>query len=130
MKYLVGFAVLALGFAMPAYAQGHAAGGGGTSLPVYGGGAGTGGSGLGGGTMLPHYSRARFQVTAVSGSEIDYTPSTFVSYNSAVTKGNVALASIPETLGQAAQLNRETPRVKAKFSLVQDNHGNAIIKLR
>ncbi len=80
--------------------------------------------------MLPHYSRARFQVTAVSGSEIDYTPSTFVSYNSAVTKGNVALASIPETLGQAAQLNRETPRVKAKFSLVQDNHGNAIIKLR
>lgn len=131
MRYLVGFAVLVLSFAMPSYAQGHPAGGGGTGFPTYSGGAGVGGTGIGGGAAtLPHYSRARFQVTATSGTETDYIPSTFVTYNRALTKGNDSLASVPETVGQAAQVNRETPKVKAKFALVQDNHGNAVIEPR
>ena len=132
MKYLVGCAVLALSFAMPSFAQSHAAGGGGTGLPVTGGGGGGGGaSGVSAGSKLPHYSRAQFQVTAVSGSETDYVPSTFVTYKKALTtKGHTAIAIAPQSLGQAAQLNRETPKIKARFTLVQDNRGKAIIEPR
>jgi hypothetical protein len=130
MKSLVGFAVLALSFAVPAYAQAHAAGGGGAGLPVNSGGGGVGGAESGAAVRLPHYSRAKFQVTAVSGSETDYIPSTFVSYNKALTTGHTTVASAPETLGQAAQLNRQTPRVKAKFALVQDGRGRAVIEPR
>jgi|SRR5579872_5808669 len=131
MKYLVGCAVLALSFAMPAAAQSHVAGGGSaTGFGTTTGGGAAGAAVPGGEGRLPHYSRAKFQITAVSGSETDYIPSTFVSYSRALTTGNHALASVPETLGQAAQLNRETPRVKAKFALVQDDRGNAVIEPR
>lgn len=130
MKYLVGFAVMVLSFAVPAAAQTHAAGGGsGTGFGTTSGG-GAGGAAVPGGVgHLPHYAPTRFQVTNVTGTP-DYIPSTFIPYNNAVTEGNVTLASVPETVGQAAQLNRETPKVKAKLALVQDRHGNAVIEPR
>jgi hypothetical protein len=129
---VAGAALLVLGFAISAQAQGsHLAAGASSSL-IYSGGAGTGfgGSGLGPSSFstLPHIPRARFQASAVSGDSRDFVPSTYVPYKVAVAEGRSILAAVPESLGQFARDNEPAARARAKFELVQDHHGYAVIR--
>jgi hypothetical protein len=88
MKRLLGLAILALGLAVPAHAQfaGNSVGAAGSI--------GSGG-GLNGGGSSSHmisYPRAVFATAIVSGTDIDFKPSAFVSYDVAVAEGRAALA--------------------------------------
>lgn len=131
-----GAAVLILGFAISAQAQGSRVAGGAFSPPsTYsssGGGGGFGGLGFGPSTFstLPHIPSARFQTIAVSGDSNDFVPLTFVPYKIAITEGQSMLAAAPESLGQFARAYDASSRAKAKFELVQDHYGYAVVRLR
>jgi len=138
MKRLLGLAILAAGLAIPAHAQGFhggaSAGSSSNGLPTNGGGGGFGG-GFGGGlssagNRLPAYPLANFNLAAVSGTQAEYVPSTFVSYDQAVAEGREILATPPKTLVQAAREQASTRTDKARFALVQDRNGNAVIVTR
>jgi len=133
MKRLIGFAVLAAGLAVPTHAQTvHAAAGGAASLPASnGGGWGIGGGGLGGGSSVGNkpvnYPPTLFSVTSVSGSQQEYVPSVFVSYDRAVAAGQDALDTPSLTVAEAARRKANAPPDKAKVTLVQDDYGRAVI---
>ena len=111
MKTLL-FAIAILLFALPAGAQGrfgsspamtNNGGAGGVSGGGYGGGYGGGGGyGFGGYNALPHYATALNQVILVQGTDGDYFPSTFVSFDEAVKMGEEALSYKPKSLGEVA----------------------------
>jgi len=137
MKRLLGLGILAAGLAVPAHAQafhgGASAGGTSNSLPINGGAGGFGGGfggGLSGGNRLSAYPLANFNVAAVSGIQAEYIPSTFVSYDQAVAEGREILTTPPKTLVQAAHDQANAHPNKAKFALVQDRNGNAVIVTR
>lgn len=131
MKKLLGIAAFALLFSVPAHGQmsrGAAAG----SVPgptANGGGSGGGGgynlSGTAAGTRLSGYPRAQFSVTAVTGGDPSYSPSTFLPFEQAVAEGNAENAS-PKTLAQIAAENNSAPKAKAKFAFVQDAQGRVV----
>jgi len=133
MKRLVGLAVLAVGLAtVPTHAQAvHAAAGGGASAPTAGGGGLSGGGGFsggfGGGNRLVSYPLALFSVTSVSGSQQEYVPSIFVSYDNAIATGQRLLDTSPLTVAEAARQQANTRPDKAKVALVQDHNGKAVI---
>jgi len=130
MKQFVGLAALILGLAVSAQAQhGSMAVPPGSSNTTGGpGGGGTGGAGLGGGGTAKHepIPPTQFATAAASGSDADFVPSEFVTYENAIGEGQDALAK-PKTVAEAAAENRNTPRAKAKLAFVQDGSGNAII---
>lgn len=137
MKRFLGLAILAAGLAVPAHAQmSHSvsAGGAANTLTSNGGGGGYGGGGLGGGSSsgnkLTNCPRAQFSVAAVSGTQQDYVPSTFVSYDKAVAEGRNILAAPPKSIVEAAHEQAEAHAEKAKLALVQDYNGNAVVVLR
>jgi hypothetical protein len=132
---IVGVAVLVLGFAVSAQAQGVRAAG--AAVPPItsisgGGSAGYGGGGFSVGPSsfrtLSHFPPTRFAVKTVDGSSSDYVPSTFVPYEVAVAEGRAVLAARPVSLGQFARQNQATITPKAKVELVQDHHGYPVIR--
>jgi hypothetical protein len=133
MKRLLGLAVLTVGLAVPAHAQApRAMAVGMTPSPTTsgGGGGGFGGGSSCGGGKLTSYPVARFNVTSVSGSQQDYIPSTFVSYDEAVAAGRAILNAPPKSLDEVARETSTNRRETAKLALVQDANGNAIIQPR
>ena len=73
---------------------------------------------------------AQFNTATVSGSQTDYVPSVFVSYDRAIARGQDALDTPPPTVAEAArQLGNSHPE-KARLALVQDIHGKAIVVLQ
>lgn len=138
MKRFLSLTILAAGLAIPAHAQtphGVSAGGGANPLTFSGGGGGGyGGGGVGGGSSsgsrLPSCPRAQFSVSAVSGTQQDYVPSTFVSYDKALAEGRDVLAAPPKTVAEVAHEQAIGRAEKAKLALVQDSRGNAIIVVR
>jgi hypothetical protein len=137
IKRILGFAALAAGLAMPAYGQASrgAAMANATNASGFIGGGGGFGSGLGGGfgsagISVSHAPVAHFSIANVSGSRSEYLPSTFVPYEQAVANGRTILAASPAPLGDVAREAAAAPRQKAKFALVQDDYGNAIIIIK
>jgi hypothetical protein len=130
MKKLIGVGALVLLFLLPAHAQNRAGGGGSApSTNSNGGGGGTGGGGNGGGTSgtrLPGYPRASFDLSAVSGGDPSFAPSTFLSFDQAVSEGKAIMAADQKSVAQTAVENSSTPKVKAKFSWVQDANGKVV----
>jgi len=92
-------------FSLPAYAQGHAAlGGAAPNGGLSSGGAG-GGGGMGGGTSSPamfHTPATRFDMGYAHGSDCDFVPSSFMSYDDAVNLGRSIIEAKPKTLGEVA----------------------------
>jgi len=102
---------------------------GGSSNPntsgSYSGGGGAGGLGSSGSGHLPSYPLAQFAVNAVSGTNEEFTPSTFLTFEQAIAAGKAAM---PDTrpLGEVAQENSDAQKAKAKIAFVQDASGNVI----
>ena len=130
---VAGAALLVLGFAISAQAQGSRVASGAIS-PIAphsaGGGAGFGGGGIGPSSFqtLPHIPSTQFRATAVSGDSNDFVPSTFVPYKTALAEARSILAAAPESLGQFAREQDAATRAKAKYEVVQDHHGDAVIR--
>lgn len=135
MKRLLGLAVLTAGLAVPAHAQAPRAMAASMAPSPMSSGSGGGGGGFGGGSSsgggkLTSYPVARFNVTSVSGSQQDYIPSTFVSYDEAVAAGRAILNAPPKSLDEVARETSTNRRETAKLALVQDANGNAVIQPR
>jgi hypothetical protein len=131
MKHLVAMAVLTLGLVVPTHAQAvHAAAGGGATSPTANG-TGWGSGGLGGGfapgNRLASYPLTLFSVTSVSGSQQEYVPSIFVSYDRAIAEGQSELDTPPRTVAEAARQQARAHAEKAKVALVQNEDGKAVI---
>jgi hypothetical protein len=133
MKKIIFLAVLILGFSAPALAQRGAVGGGAASPGVNGGGGGYGG-GFGGGGYggsfsgaLPSYPSTQFAVTGASGSNAEFEPSTFVSFEKAVAEGKQLILMENRTVAQAARENNAARKEKARLALTQDGDGYATI---
>jgi hypothetical protein len=134
MKRLLGLAILTLGLALSASAQsGGRSFGGGTAGPSNGGTNGGGGGGGGaisagvGFSTLPNHPPASFAATAVSGTDGEFVPSTFLPFESAVAAGKAALDAEHASVAQVAEANSRAPKAKAKFALIEDATGNAVI---
>jgi hypothetical protein len=131
VKWICGLATLVLWLSIPTHAQ-HAMGGSsngiGNSSGWAGGGAGTGAGG--GKTIFPtltSYPQHEFLMTNVSGTKADFTPSTFLDYDQALTEGQAALASEMRPLAEIARQNRESKPAKAKIAILQDANGKAFL---
>jgi hypothetical protein len=138
MKRLVGLAVFGLFLIAPARAQSRIPFGAGSNYapPMNGGGSGSGGSGFGSsiggdtsGSRPPHVT-TQFDGKAVSGTEADFVPSAFLSFDQAVKAGRAVLDRENKSLVQAAEENTNSEKPRAKFALVQDANGNAILESR
>lgn len=101
---------LALGFvaaAAPAHAQSIGVGGGMTG-PTFS-------------LSLPEYPRATFKMAVASGSDADYSPSTFVSFSDAVAQGNIAMRRQSKTVVEAAaEIRRARAAIVAHAALSQN----------
>ena len=129
MKKLLFLAVLVIGCSVPAFGQ-H---GGGTAGPSSNGGGGGYGGGFGsgsfgGGGVLPSCPPTQFAVVAVSGSNAEWEPSTFVSFEKAVAFGKQVIVIENRTVAQAARENNAARREKARVAVVQDGDSYPEIK--
>jgi hypothetical protein len=131
---------LILGFSIPAHAQsragavaGGSGGNGGGMSGGSGGGGGFGGS-IGGGGLsgvsfqtLPSTPEANLPSIAVSGSEAEFVPSTFLPFDQAVAAGQEVLDAEHKSVAEAAAENSRAHRLKAKAALVENAAGDAVI---
>jgi hypothetical protein len=129
VKRICGLAALILWLSIPAHAQ-HAMGGSSNGVASASGSAG-GGTGGGGSQVsfptLPSYPQHEFLMTNVSGTKADFTPSTYLDYDQALTDGRAALASKMRPLAEIAKQNRESNPAKAKIAILQDANGRAFL---
>jgi hypothetical protein len=117
MKRFLGLAALVFFFTLPAHAQ----------L----GGAISGGSLFGSSFhTLPSYPSAKFVSTGVSGTEADFVPSAFVTYDQAIAQGKAAIKAETKSVARAASENSSAIKPRAKFAMVQDGEGNVVIVSR
>ena len=134
MKRMIALAVLVVAMAVPIHAQtGHAAAGGGVSSVSVSGSGGGGGSGFASGSTANRplsYPVTHFNVASVSGSQQEYVPSVFVSYDRAIATGQTELDTQPMTVAEASRQQANMRQEKAKVALVQDQSGRAILAPR
>jgi len=132
MKTLFGLAILGLSLSVPTHAQQRAMSGG-AGGPTNNGSVGFGGSPVGGAgavhfPTLPSVPRAQFQMMDVSGGDASFFPSSFVPFEKGIAEGEAALAVRQKSLGDVALENRGSEKPKAKFAIIQDQIGHAIIE--
>jgi hypothetical protein len=130
MKKGFGIAALVLLSAIQAHGQatnkGPAVGGGATASSTSGGGGIGGGGATSSGSRLPSYPRAQFAMSAFSGGDPSYAPSTFLTFDQAVAEGRAKVDIEHKSLGQVAAENGAAAKAKAKFTFMQDNRGNVV----
>ncbi len=128
MKKLLGVATIVLLFSIPAHAQSRGVSVGSASSASANGGGSSGSGGIGGGASarLPTYPRATFDVTAVSGGDPSFAPSSFLSFEQAVAEGKAINDADRKSLAQVAAENNAALKAKAKFSFVQDANGKVV----
>jgi hypothetical protein len=128
MKKLLGVATIVLLFSVPAHAQSRGVSVGSASSASANGGGSSGSGGIGGGASarLPIYPRATLDVTAVSGGDPSFAPSSFLSFEQAVAEGKAINDADRKSLAQVAAENNAALKAKAKFSFVQDANGKVV----
>ena len=115
MKKVFWMAAIVLASSIPAHAQ-------------YGGIVGASNLGKVSFPTPPSVPPTVFQATAISGSQADFMPSRFALFKDGLAEGQALLDAKPKTLGEIAAEYRQTPRVKAKITLTQNNYGHAVIE--
>jgi len=125
---ILGLAALVSFSSLTAHAQ-HMGGVAGPSSGVSGGG-GFGGALMGpsGITVLPNTAPYHPDMAYTSGSEIDFIPSTWARFDQAIAQGRAELAAPRKTLVQIAEETRATQRTKARFTIVEDQNGKAVME--
>ena len=115
MKRVLMLGVLILGSSATAHAQffGGTIGGGASSGPSF--------------PTLVDPAPAHFAVSHVAGTDVDFIPSSFRSFEQAVAEGKAALAAQARTLAQIADENSKVQKAKARFAIVQDTSGKLIL---
>ena len=114
MKRILVLGVLILGCSVSAHAQGF-------------------GGSLGGSLNGPSFPTlvstppAHFAVSRVGGTDADFIPSSFRSFDQAVAEGKAILAAQARTLVQIAEENSKAQKAKARLVIVQDASGNVIL---
>ncbi len=129
MKKLIGVVALVLFFSLTAHAQSKGGAVGSSSSSTANGSASTGANGVGGtsGSHLPGYPRATFDVSAVSGGDPSFAPSTFLSFDQAVAEGKAINAASQKSLAEIAAQNSTVPKSKARFTFVQNADGKVVL---
>ena len=136
MKKLLSLAFLGFIFSVPAHAQRSMAGSLGPNGAGYipaGGATGSFGGGIaGGGTVsfhtLPTAPPAQFTVVDVSGVKEQFVPSSWTEFEKGLARGQADLAAERKPLGEIAAEYRQVEKPKAKFTIVQDASGKAVIQ--
>lgn len=136
MKKLLSIAFLGVIFSVPAHAQRSMAGALGPNGAGYvptGGSTGSFGGGIaGGGTVsfhtLPPAPAAQLNTVDVSGNQTDFVPSSWTEFERGLAKGRADLAAERKPLGEIAAEYRQVEKPKAKFTIVQDASGKAVIQ--
>lgn len=132
MKKFLGLTVLIFGLSVPAHAQSKAVSGmtGGSS----GGALTNGGGGLGGGAesgpafhTLSPIPPANLHSTAVSGTNMDFEPSTFLSYSQAIAVGQAILDETHKSVAEVAAENSREHHLKAAAVIVENAAGTPVI---
>jgi hypothetical protein len=140
MKRALVLGTLIFAVSLCAHAQGRMPSGGGTINPnAPGGPTGYGGStgGYGGLTAgptafntLPHIAPTAFVVAGASGSEEDFEPSSFLSFDKAVALGQAEEAARKKTLAEAARDNAKEKTEKSKLAVIEDSQGKLMFETR
>jgi hypothetical protein len=123
MKKFMGLAVLVLGLAGSAHAQISGSNIGGSGTIGSGGGIGVARAFPG----LASYPRATFATILVSGTDTEFKPSAFLSYDQAVAEGRAALAYKAKTVAEVAAESNSERKTRAKLALVQNANGTVDI---
>jgi len=129
MKRFIGFAILVMGLAVSAHAQTHAVASSAGSQTAAGGGGGFGG-GSASASRPTNSAPKHFDMTSASGSEQSYVPSTFLSYDEAITAAENVLELPAPTVAEVARQRAGARTEKAMVALVQDEYGRAILVRR
>jgi hypothetical protein len=116
MKWLLVVGALLLVSAVPAQAQSVGSGGGSIGHVSF--------------PSITHLPATQFNSVVVSGSDQDFVPTTYVSFDKGVAEGRTTLATQPKSLGELAQEYCGQARPKAKVAFVQNDYGDAIITRR
>jgi hypothetical protein len=116
MKWLLVVGGLLLVSAIPAQAQTVGFGGGSIGHMTF--------------PSITHLPATQFNSVVVSGSDQDFVPTTYVSFDKGVAEGRTTLAMRPKSLGELALEYSGQTRPKAKVAFVQNDHGEAIITRR
>jgi hypothetical protein len=135
MKRFLAVAAFVVLFSASAHAQNKGGvGSSGAGYPTnsgYGGGGGGGVSGGGGNSgPLPDYPSAHFAMSAISGTDDAFSPSTFLPYDQAIAAGKVAVAAHAKSPAEAAEENSNARKAKAKVVFVQDANGGVVALAR
>jgi hypothetical protein len=113
MKWLIVVGGLLLASAIPAKAQTIGFGGGSIGRVTF--------------PSMTHFPETQFNSVVVSGSDQDFVPTTFVSFDKGIAEGCTTLGMRPKSLGEIAHEYSVQARLKAKVAFVQNNDGDAII---
>src|SRR5579862_8733852 len=100
MKWLLVVGALLLISAIPAQAQSVGFGGGSIGHVSF--------------PSLTHLPVTQFNSVVVSGSDQDFVPTTYISFDQGVAEGRTTLAMQPKSLGELAQEYNGQARPKAK----------------
>jgi hypothetical protein len=124
MKALVALAALILVGCLPAHAQSYV----GSSSTAYGSSINGGQTGMEKAYFPSHFSLPDppSRMTITSGTNTEFVPSMFMSFDKALAKGVADLTVKPKTLAEVAQENRKEQRAKAQTSFVQDANGRVV----
>jgi len=132
MKRLLGLAVLIFGLSVPARAQSKPVGGvmggiSGGALSNAGGAGGYGGygGGEGGPTFhtLPAIPPADLRSSAISGTNADFVPSSFLPYSQAIAVGQAILNAEHKSVAE----NSREGRIRAKAAIIENGAGDAVL---
>src|ERR1700735_3728108 len=140
MKRALVLGTLIFAVSLCAHAQSRMPPGGGTPNPNaaggpnnYGGGSGGYGGLTAGPTVfntLPHDCPTAFAVAGVSGSDADFVPSSFLSFDQAVVLGRAEEAAMKQTLAEAARKNAKAKTEQSKLAVIEDSQGKLVLAAR
>jgi len=103
-----------------------------SSIPAQAQTVGFGGGSIGRVTFpsMTHFPETQFNSVVVSGSDQDFVPTTFVSFDTGIAEGCTTLAMQPKSLGEIAHEYSVQARPRARVAFVQNDYGDAIITRR
>ncbi|HTX14385.1 MAG TPA: hypothetical protein VMD77_03740 [Candidatus Baltobacteraceae bacterium] len=135
MKRFLGLTILILGLSVPAHAQARASAfSSGTSLSGGGVSGAGGGGGMGGGlsgtvnfNVLPAIPPTSLPSSAISGTDNDFVPSTFLPYDKAIAAGQDVLDAEHKSVAEAAAENSRARKLKARADIIENAAGDAVI---